>query len=245
MATSTISAPISNFYSPANWGSRASIKAMLEKINTKYGSFIKTASENSKIPAKLIASFIAVESGGNASVGYNAKEPAKSSKTAGLMQWNRDYADETLETEFKQGRLTPEEKSILAKYGIKFDANGQTRAITAQDQIKPELNILIGSMLLGQYADSYIGSGKSVMVNGVRRTWAIDENNGQLRLDRIISVYNAGPFGAIGERATKGSHANAKALSEAQPFPTNTYIAKMYGINGTLDILSKELFNIL
>jgi Transglycosylase SLT domain len=239
MATSTISAPISNFYSPANWGSRASIKAMLEKINTKYGSFIKVASENSKIPAKLIASFIAVESGGNPLAG------GSSSPTQGLMQWNRNYADETLETEYKQGRLTPEEKSILAKYGIKFDANGNTRTITQADQIKPELNILIGSMLLGQYADSYIGGGKSVMVNGVKRNWAIDENNGQLRLDRIISVYNAGAYGAIGERATKGSHANPKALADAQPSPTNAYIAKMYGINGTLDILSKELSNIL
>ena len=241
MATSTISAPISNFYSPANWGNRASIKAMLEKINSQYGSYIKVASENSKIPAKLIASFIAVESGGKASVGYNAKEPALSSKTTGLMQWNRDYADETLETEYKQGRLTPEEKSILAKYGVTFNSAGQTRAITQADAIKPELNILIGSILLGQYADSYHDGGKSTMVNGVRRKWAIDEKDGELRLDRMIAVYNAGAYGDAGTKARTGNFQNAKQLADSVNSVTSAYIKKMLGVNGAMDVASTDL----
>jgi len=234
----TISAPKANLTSPSSWGSRDAIKGQVSNIMKKYGAYIKVASENSNIPAQVIASFIAVESGGNPTAG------GSSSPTQGLMQWNRTYGKNILETEYKMGRLTPEEKSILAKYGITFNSAGQTRAITQADAIKPELNILIGSILLGQYADSYHDGGKSTMVGGVRRKWAVDDANGELRLDRIISVYNAGAYGDTGKKAREGNHGNAKQLSDSVNSVTSSYIKKMLGINGAMDVASTDLKSI-
>jgi len=238
MATSTISAPKANLVSPSSWGSRDAVKGQIEKIMKAYGSFIRTASDNAKIPPQVIASFIAVESGGNPTAG------GSSSPTQGLMQWNRTYAKNILETEYKMGRLTPEEKSILAKYGITFNAQGQTRTITQADAIKPELNILIGTILLGQYADSYHDGGKSTMAGGVRRKWALDDKDGELRLDRIISVYNAGAYGDAGTKARTGTHATAKQLADSINATTSSYIKKMLGVNGALDIASTDLKNL-
>ena len=62
MATTTISAPKANLISPSSWGSRAAIKGQVSNIMKKYGSYIKMASANSKIPPQVLASFIALES---------------------------------------------------------------------------------------------------------------------------------------------------------------------------------------
>jgi soluble lytic murein transglycosylase-like protein len=238
MATTTISAPKANLTSPSSWGSRQAVKGQVENIMKKYGAFIRTASENAKIPAQVIASFIAVESGGNPLAG------GASSPTQGLMQWNRTYAKNILETENRLGRLTPEEKSILAKYGVTFNAQGQTRVITQTDAIKPELNILIGTILLGQYADSYHDGGKSTIVGGVRRKWAVDDKNGELRLDRMIAVYNAGAYGDAGSKARTGTHDSARQLSDNVNAVTSSYIKKMLGVNGAMDVASTDLKNL-
>ena len=235
MATTTLSVPKANLLSPSSWGSREAIKGQVDNIMKKYGAFIRFASENAKIPSQVIASFIAVESGGNPTAG------GSSSPTQGLMQWNRTYAQNILETENKMGRLTPEEKAKLASFGIKFDANGKTRAITQADAVKPELNILIGTILLGQYADSYHDGGKSTMVSGVRRKWAIDDKDGELRLDRIIAVYNAGAYGDTGSKARTGNYATAKQLADSVNTTTRSYIAKMLGVNGAMDVASTDL----
>jgi soluble lytic murein transglycosylase-like protein len=231
----TISAPKPNLISPSSWGSREAIKGQVSNIMKKYGAYIRVASENSNIPTQVIASFIAVESGGNATAG------GASSPTQGLMQWNRTYGKNILETEYKMGRLTPEEKSILAKYGITFNSAGQTRTITQADAIKPELNILIGSILLGQYADSYHDGGKSTMVGGVRRKWAVDDKDGELRLDRMIAVYNAGAYGDAGKKAREGAFGNAKQLADSVNSVTSSYIKKMLGVNGAMDVSSTDL----
>jgi soluble lytic murein transglycosylase-like protein len=235
MATTTISAPKANLISPSSWGSRAAIKGQVSNIMKKYGSYIKVASANSKIPPQVLASFIAVESGGNPTAG------GSSSLTQGLMQWNRTYGKNILETEYRMGRLTPEEKSILAKYGITFNAEGKTRAITQADAIKPELNILVGSILLSQYADSYHDGGKSTLVGGVPRKWAVDDASNELRLDRMIAVYNAGAYGDAGKKARTGTYATAKALADSVNSVTRSYIKKMLGVNGAMDVASTDL----
>jgi len=235
MATTTLSVPKANLLSPSSWGSREAIRGQVDNIMKKYGAFIRFASANAKIPTEVIASFIAVESGGNPTAG------GSSSQTQGLMQWNRTYAQNILETENKMGRLTPEEKTKLASFGIKFDASGKTRAITQADAVKPELNILIGTILLGQYADSYHDGGKSTMVSGVRRKWAIDDKDGELRLDRIIAVYNAGAYGDTGSKARTINHPTAKQLADSVNSTTRTYISKMLGVNGAMDVASTDL----
>lgn len=217
MATTTLSIPTTGLKSPESWGSRASIKSMMEKIWKNYGSFIKFASENSKIPSNIITAFIAVESGGNPTAGSGKK-------TQGLMQWNRDYAKDQLEDEFAKGRLTLAEKDKLASFNIRFDKNGKTRVITQSDQIKPELNILIGSIVLGQLVDT---------------SWGTD--NGVIRLDRIISVYNAGAYGSAGKEARLGNHPTPLALSKVVNPVTRSYIQKIMGKDGALDIATSEL----
>jgi hypothetical protein len=230
MATSTVAAPQANLVSPASWGSRDSIVKMMRKIVKDYGKDLKFASENSKIPVGILAAFIAVESGGNATAGGSG------SPTQGLMQWNRMYAKNFLEAEKRLGRLTPAEEEKLASYGIKFNAQGLTRVITQADQVKPGLNILIGSILLGQYVDSRYDGGKFT------GQWAIDQD-GKLRLDRIITVYNAGAYGPDGKKARTGNHPTAFALANAVNTTTRSYINKILGKNGAMDIASNEVLS--
>lgn len=206
--------------SPITWGDRNSIKRTLESIWKNYSSYIKTASINSKIPASVITSFIAVESGGDLKAGGSG------SKTQGLMQWNRNFAKEQLENELKRKRMTISEKNILAYYGIKF-YDGKTRTITAKDQLKPELNILIGSIILGQLIDE---------------KWATENNN--LFLDRVIAVYNAGAFGEAGKKARQLSspkYDTPLKLVNTLNLITSAYIRKMMGVNGAMDISTSDL----
>ena len=221
MATKTLLIPSEKLISPSSWGSRQSIKTMLQKIIYNFGTFITFASENSKLPKSVIASFIAVESGGNSKAG------ASGHITQGLMQWNRTYAKSNLETEYAEKRLTEAEQKKLASFGIKF-TNGKTRAITNADQLKPELNILIGSIILGQLADE---------------KWATD-SNGSLRLDRMIAVYNAGAYGDTGKKARFGEHLTPYDLAKAVNPTTSAYISKILGKDGAMDILTSDLSEI-
>jgi len=231
MGVYTLNVPQPNLTSPPSWNSRTGLTKVMTAIVDNYGKFIKFASEQSKIPAEVLASFIAVESGGNATAG------ASGHITQGLMQWNRTYAKSVLEAENSLGRLTPAEKEKLAVYGIKFDTNGKTRAITNGDQLKPELNILIGSIWLGQHTDGYYEAPKKDTKN-----WAVDKD-GTLRMDRIIALYNAGAYGSIGKKARSGTHASPYELANDVPEPTKSYIKKIYGINGSMDVATKELKN--
>jgi hypothetical protein len=144
------------------------------------------------------------------------------------MQWNRDYAKTQLEDELAKGRMTPDEKDKLAAFGIKFDKAGKTRVITQADQIKPELNILIGSIVLGQLVDTSWGT-----------------QDGVIRLDRVISVYNAGPYGDTGKKARLGNHASPLALANVVNATTRAYIQKIMGKDGALDIASSDLKDVI
>ena len=228
MATSTLSIPDKNLTSPSSWGSRKAVATTMRKIATNYGTYLKFNSDNSKIPLEIIASFIAVESGGNPTAG------AEGHITQGLMQWNRTYASNTLTNEKKLGRLTADEEAKLKEFGIKFDANNKTRAITNADQKKPELNILIGSIILGQLMDSYVNGKQD------KPQWGTDES-GNMRLDRIIACYNAGAFGTTGKLARFGNYASPSALAKAVNPITRAYISKIYGINGAMDVATSDV----
>ena len=226
MSTATVSIPTASLNAPTIRGSVDALKKQVLTGIDKYGKYFKTASENSKLPIELLIAFAATESG----VGSNLGPPK--SPTYGIMQWNRNFAKAQLENELKAGRMTPEEKSILAKYNIKFDANGKTRTITVTDQGKPELNILIGSILLGNYADSLIDGRKDP------KPWGIDEK-GNLRIDRMVAVYNAGAYGVDGKKARFGNYPTPLALANAVNPTTREYIGFLNGKNGFYDILLK------
>ena len=218
MATSSLPIPSAGLVSPPNWLTRENLVKVLQNIETKYGKYFKFASETSRIPKPILMSFCAVESGGNPTAG------SAGHITQGLMQWNRQYAQAQLEDELAKGRMSPAEKSKLAEYGITFDAKGKTRAITNADQLKPELNILIGSIILGQLIDT---------------AWGTD--GGVMRLDRVISVYNAGAFGATGKKARLGGHKTPAALAADINATSSAYIKKIMGKNGALEVLTTDL----
>lgn len=212
-----INVPAVGLVRPASWGSRDAVKKQLQKIWKDYKPYIEFASEQSKIPKEILVSFISIESGGNPKAG------ASGHVTQGLMQWNRNYAQAQLERELKEGRMTDAEKQKLAQFGIKFDSKGKTRVITNADQLKPELNILIGSMLLGQLIDTDWGT----------------ENN-EIKMERVIAVYNAGAYGDTGKKARSKQYATPLALANVVNPTTRSYIAKMLGKDGALDIVKTD-----
>ena len=226
MATATVNIPAASLNAPTKRGSTEALKKQVLTGIEKYGNYFKTASENSKLPIELLIAFAATESGVGSDIG------SPSSPTYGIMQWNRTYAKVQLENELKAGRMTPEEKAILAKYNIKFDANGKTRVITVADQGKPELNILIGSILLGNYADSRVDGRKDP------KPWGIDES-GNLRIDRMVAVYNTGAYHPDGKKARFGNYASPLALANSVNSTTRDYIGFLNGKNGYYDILLK------
>jgi soluble lytic murein transglycosylase-like protein len=218
MAEISLSIPTAGLVSPSDWYSRSQISALLENIDNKYRDYIGFASRTSRIPREIIKAFILVESDGNPTAG-----PA-GHVTQGLMQWNRNHAQEQLEKELSQGRMSPAEKSKLAEFGIKFDAKGKTRAITNADQLKPELNILIGSIILGQLIDTNYGTDAS-----------------GLRLDRVIVVYNSGGSTDSGKAARFGNYKTASQLAAVVNKISSAYIKKILGKDGALHVHKEDL----
>jgi soluble lytic murein transglycosylase-like protein len=224
MATLTLNAPTVGLTAPTSWGSRAQIEAQLKKIWTNYGKYIQFASKESGIAPEVLVAFISVESGGNPTAGGSG------SATQGLTQFNRSYLKAQLKNEFTSKRLSANEKAKLAAYGFNFDANGNTREFTQSDLIKPELNILAGSIVLGQLID---------------QPFAVQ--NGNLRLDKVITTYNSGLYSKWSKIAMASNSTNAKQLHDelAGNKVTQAYIRKIMGVNGALDIASKELKGII
>jgi soluble lytic murein transglycosylase-like protein len=221
MATLTLAVPVISpvvLNSPTSWyKTRDGLKEQMKNTWAKYGKWFKYYAETSKVPAEILLAFAMVESGGNPLAG------GSNSKTQGLMQWNRTFTggtgnpDFTLSKEFLKGRLSQAEKEKLASFKITFDAKGNTRTLTQADLQNPELNILIGSIILGQYIDE---------------VWGKDPD-GKIRMDRIIAKYN---WGLKGFKENGLATKNIKDVLANVPLTTKTYIEKMLGKNGALDI---------
>lgn len=224
----TITAPISQLKAPikengGKWASRKGVVETLNKIKENYGTYIDNISKLTNVPKDVIMSVIHVESGGKPSAG------ASGHVTQGLMQWNRTYAQKQLQRELKEGRMSEGEKAILRKYGV-MDSKGNIRAVTNADQLKPELNILIGSILIGQLMDTEWGTTKTPQGN-------------RINMDRIIAVYNAGSYGDTGKKArqiTSPKLDDPVKLSQGVNVITRSYIAKILGTDGTLDAIKRN-----
>jgi soluble lytic murein transglycosylase-like protein len=222
MAATTLVVPQKGLVSPTSWyATRDGLKNQMIKVWDKYGKYFKKFAETSKVPAEVIFAFTMIESGGNPLAG------GESSPTQGLMQFNRNYAagtgnpDYTLTKEFTKGRLSEVEKEVLKRNNIVFDANGNTRKLTQKDLQNAELNILIGSIILGQYMD---------------KDWGTE--NGALRMDRIIALYN---WGLGGFNKNNIAKKNLQEVLASIPVGTQSYVKKMLGLNGTLDIATSDL----
>ena len=110
---------------------------------------------------------------------------------------------------------------MIASFGIIFNAKGQTRKLTQADLQNPELNILVGSIILGQYLDTKWGT-----------------ENGQARMDRVIARYN---WGQAGFNRTQIGEKSLDQVLKSVPDVTRVYINKMLGQNGALDIAVNDM----
>ena len=133
--------------------------------------------------------------------------------------------------------LSEKEKEILKRKGVKWSADGTFSPITETQQLDPELNILIGSIYLGQYADSITGQGQKP---------AFATENGILRIDRIVPLFNTGENSDDSKDAIAKKHATAvDTANNAKKPVTRDYIHKILGVGGTMDIMSKELKDVI
>lgn len=210
-----------SFYSDT--AATANKTKMTGDITTKYGTYIKNISKLTNVPENIIKSFIFIESAG--------KETAKTASAFGLMQVGKATASDVLVKEKSTGRMTPEEEAIVKKYiSAKWTSNGMDKLKANQKSLgktwigetelmKPEFNILIGSMILGQLIDEFT-------------------ENKVPRLDKVVVIYNTGRYSDVAKKAIafKG---DTKALIAALPKGQADYIRKLLGTNGTLHVLSK------
>jgi soluble lytic murein transglycosylase-like protein len=224
MSTINVTIPVVSpvrLASPTSWyKTRAGLRTQMDKVWAKYGKWFKYYGDTSKVSPAILFAFTMAESGGNPLGG------GSSSPTQGLMQWNRNYVggdvlNNVLAVEYQKGRLSPAEKEKFASFGIVFNSKGQTRKLTQADLQNPELNILVGSIILGQYLDTKWGT-----------------ENGQARMDRVIARYN---WGQAGFNRTKIGEKSLDQVLQSVPDVTRVYINKMLGQNGALDIAVNDM----
>lgn len=239
MANYVVDVPIKGLKTPLSKGSRETLKQTLLKINKAYRPYLDFASKETNIPIQILISVIATESGGDPKAGGCRA-------VSGLMQWNRVYAKGILELENSTGRLSDAEKKVLSKYGLNFNKSGKLMSsITCNQSLNPELNILIGSIYLGQII-SELGQGGS--------GYAIESGN-KLRLDKVLAMYNAGAYGSTGKLAKKSQISGRNVdTTTVQNFRANllkignstsaNYINLILGEDGFLDILTSDLSNL-
>jgi hypothetical protein len=210
------------------------IKAKLSEIRANYGTIIDLVANVTKVSEKVIVSFIFIESRGNANVeSFICKSSAPYECPVGLMQITAETATGTIFYENKQGRLLLEEKAILEKYisKSKLDCiysmqyfghpvkcsnitskagNRVGQIIEKKDLLYPELNILIGAMLIGQLVDQHTEGGVP-------------------RMDKVVVRYNAGYF-----YKPKGN--TIEQTVAMVPAESRNYIYKLLGTNGVLSL---------
>lgn len=198
------------------------VKRKMDEITATYFNIINEVSDATRVPIPLIVSFVFIESAGK----VNA---ISSSGAVGLMQLSPKSGSDILVIENKRDRLRDKERELLTKYlgdrftegilkmkylGDKVTVNGVRSAtwVTKEDLLKPELNLLIGSIFLSSLMDE-------------------STKDGDLRLDKVVVRYNKGYF------TKKGLDGDVKSVMANAPSESKAYIKKLIGTNGTLDLL--------
>lgn len=195
-------------------------KKIIDVIRPKYGSIINNISNVTNVPSEIIESFMFIESGGN--------EKAETPYAIGLMQVGKSAASDTIVKEKGAGRLRNEEAAILKKYlpastwkeieGVKPKQKSLGKTFVTRDMLlKPEFNILVGSMLIGQLMDEFSVGDKP-------------------RLDKVVVVYNRGRFDSVSKKVIDFS-GTTEQMKSIIPDSTYDYIEKLLGVNGTLDVI--------
>ena len=198
--------------------------AIVQNIRSTYDTFIQQASDMTNVPRAVIESVCFIESRGN--------ESARSSAGAvGLMQLTPDTCVTTIFQDNKAGRISDTQLEKLHSFlGAKLinirsmrylnDPKVSNTKLTASEVISPEVNLLIGAMLLGRLIDQ-----ETQLLSLIERL---------IRWDRVVFRYNAGYFYKIQAKTVAGVLDEAKAKSTE----TGNYILKFAGKNGLLETLT-------
>ena len=195
------------------------IDASLNEIDQNYGAIVDVVSQNSNVPKALLTAMIFIESEGE------EKAKNKASGAIGLMQITLPTATDQLHAEIKKGRLTPQERAYIVAQvgeakmacvekmqymGHKLKCNNNTGVVfTEADLFKPELNIAIGAIYLGQLIDKHT-------------------EGDQVRIDKVVINYNRGAFAKVPSGTPEQVYKLAGNLE------TRNYIAKLAGVNGVM-----------
>lgn len=204
------------------------ILSKLNDIEKNFGSIITIVSNATNVPIEIIKSIIFIESGGKSDIESFICGKNDSKCPVGLMQISPETATNVPFIENKNKRLSEHEKDLLYKWigkdktncilsmqymNQKKKCNNNTGVSFTKKELKdPKINILIGSMLLGQYIDKYT-------------------ENKKVRLDKVVIAYN---------KSAKTADRAGSTIEDAMknlPKETSKYIAKFLGKNGTMDLM--------
>lgn len=190
------------------------IKAKIANIKAQYGKFINNSAAISNVPADLIAAFIFIESGGQA-------DAVSGAGAIGLMQIMVNSGTDILTIERQTRRMSDPEKATLKRL-VGVDRFNQymkvqmgTLLTTKADLLNPEFNIFIGTIYLNNLIDRYT-------------------ENGQVRLDKVITSYNQGFYAYNKGKNLKGTIDDLVASLNKE---TSSYITKLLGVNGVMDCI--------
>jgi soluble lytic murein transglycosylase-like protein len=194
-------------------------RAKMIQIYQKYGESIKWVSHITKIDSTLLLAFIFIESAGNAN--------ARNGRAIGLMQISAGTASDALVKEYSNDRLTADEETIIKKYlGSVWTTakakivKGKTTSlgtwVTESSLTNVGFNMTVGAIYLGQLLDEFTAA------------------NGEVRLDKVVAVYNMGRGGARNIIGFNGS--TTELLAANIPNETKNYIKKLMGTNGVYHV---------
>ncbi len=196
---------------------KANEEKIVNVIRPKYGKIINNVSVLSNVPEEVIESFIFIESAGN--------EKAQSPYATGLMQLSPATASDVIVKEKGAGRLDSGEAAIIKKYlGSRYSLIEKVKAkqtslgktfVTNADLLKPEFNILVGTIFLKQLMDEFTEGGK-------------------IRMDKVVAIYNGGRFSKAAKKVIPFKGTTDEMLAIV-PKETSNYIVKLLGNDGILD----------
>jgi hypothetical protein len=186
---------------------------MIKSINSNYGSIISKYEQPLSMPKAIVVSVIGTESGGKM-VGKNAYG------AIGLMQVTYPTFVETT-TQWK--KYTNQDLPSFLKQNIDILApNKSQSAIESKLASSPELNILIGMMLLRLLSERFGGN-----------------------FNRVLVAYNAGAYTKsqnVGTTPIKTPIDTALLVSDKRvPSQSRDYLEKVLGKDGFLELYINNL----
>ena len=186
---------------------------MIKSINSNYGSIISKYEQPLSMPKAIVVSVIGTESGGKM-VGKNAYG------AIGLMQVTYPTFVETT-TQWK--KYTNQDLPSFLKQNIDILApNKSQSAIESKLSSSPELNILVGMMLLRLLSERFGGN-----------------------FNRVLVAYNAGAYTKsqnVGTTPIKTPIDTALLVSDKRvPTQSRNYLEKVLGKDGFLELYINNL----